>query len=497
MEKPSWFRTLVKPLSAAKRKDVIDEVTPAASPGVDYFLLVILSCSIATLGLITDSPAVIIGAMLVAPLMSPIIGIGLASITGNTNLLRNAASALLRGALLAVALAAVMTLINNNLPFFSVQELPREVLSRIRPTPIDLVIALAGGIAAAYAMTQPNLSAALPGVAIATALMPPLCTIGIGIALNRWDVAGGATLLFITNTVTIAFASLLVFFMRGFSTGGGIKNRQTPRSLIVAAGLTILLLIPLSYFSIRFFKEATENRLINTVVAEQVNKMNGAELIDLNVHRNGDSLDMVVTVRTGSSLTYQQVVALQKAIVDGINEPVSLKVSQVIAENLDPLIPPTQTRTPTATNTPSPGPSPTASSTPTSSPTPTATATGTATNTATPLPTSTPSDGQIVRFSLPSLRMYQNPGGPSIGYLNPGQKIFVLAGRKMFEGLVWIEIRDSDDRIGWIPEVFIQILYPTQTPTNSPATKTAITVLSITPTLTPTTSLATTTPATP
>ncbi len=195
--------------------------------------------------------------------------------------------------------------------------------------------------------------------------------------------------------------------------------------------------------------------------------MNGAELIDLNVQRNGDSLDMVVTVRTGSSLTYQQVVALQKAIVDGINEPVSLKVSQVIAENLDPLIPPTPTRTPTSTNTPSPGPSPTASNTPTPSATATSTITGTATNTATQLPTATPSDGEVVRFSLPSLRMYQNPGGPSIGYLNPGQKIYVLTGREMFEGLIWVEIRDSDDRLGWIPEVFIQILYPTLTPTNS------------------------------
>ncbi len=164
-----------------------------------------------------------------------------------------------------------MTLINNNLPFFSVQELPREVLARNTSYPDRSGYRLAGGVAAAYAMTQPNLSAALPGVAIATALMPPLCTIGIGIALNRWDVAGGATLLFITNTITIAFASLLVFFMRGFSSGMGIKDRHIPRSLIVAAGLTILLLIPLSYFSIRFFKEATENRLINTVVAEQVN----------------------------------------------------------------------------------------------------------------------------------------------------------------------------------------------------------------------------------
>ena len=73
-------------------------------------------------------------------------------------------------------------------------------------------------------MTQPNISVALPGVAIATALMPPLCTVGIGIALNRWDVAGGATLLFITNTVTIAFASALVFFLRGFSSNLQIKT---------------------------------------------------------------------------------------------------------------------------------------------------------------------------------------------------------------------------------------------------------------------------------
>ncbi len=254
------------------RKGIIEEITPAASPGFDFFLLVVLSCSIATLGLITNSPAVIIGAMLVAPLMSPIIGIGLASITGNTTLFRNAFSALLRGALLAVALATLMTLVNNLLPFFSIQELPQEILARTRPTPIDLVIALAGGVAAAYALTEPNLSAALPGVAIATALMPPLCTIGIGIALNRWDVAGGATLLFITNTITIAFASVLVFFLRGFSSSFHIQNHKIPRSLVVAALLTALLLVPLSYFSFKFFKEASENRLINTVVAEQVRK---------------------------------------------------------------------------------------------------------------------------------------------------------------------------------------------------------------------------------
>ena len=498
MENPSWFRKIIKPLPPDKRKDVIDEVTPSASPGFDFFLLVVLSCSIATLGLITDSPAVIIGAMLVAPLMSPIIGIGLASITGNTTLLRNAISALLRGALLAIALATLMTLVNNHLPFFSIQELPKEVLARTRPTPIDLVIALAGGVAAAYAMTQPNISAALPGVVIATALMPPLCTVGIGIALNRWDVAGGATLLFITNTVTIAFASLLVFFLRGFSSNLQIKNHQIPRSLVLAALLTVLLLIPLSHFSLKFFKEAAENRLINSVVADEVRNLNGAELVELNVNRNGPGLDMVVTIRTGSALRYEQVVRLQKAIVDGIHQPVSLKVSQVIAENLDPLIPPTPTFTPTRTLTSTPGPSPTATNTPTPTMTASPTVTGTATSTWTPLPSATPAEGEIVRFSLPDLKIYQRPGGPIIGNLLPGQKVTILYGKEMYNGLAWIEIQDADGRFGWAPEVFIQLFLPTSTPTSSPIptlpTYTPTMFPSLPPSLTPTRTTLTNTP---
>lgn len=465
-----WYCSLIKPLPPEDCNAVIAEVTPAASPGFDYFLLVVLSCSIATLGLITDSPAVIIGAMLVAPLMSPIIGIGLASLTGNTRLLRNAASALLRGALLAVALAALMTLLNNLLPFFSIQELPREVMARTRPSPIDLVIAFAGGVAAAYAMTQPNISAALPGVAIATALMPPLCTVGIGLALQRWDVAGGALLLFITNAVTIAFASVLVFFLRGFSSNLRLKNGSLPRSLVLSAALTGLLLIPLTFFSVKFFREASANRLIQSVVMREVENLSGAELVELEVNRNGTKLDMLLTVRTGSSLRYEQVVALQKAIVEGLHQPVSLKVSQVIAENLDPLIPPTPTFTFT------PGPSPTATYTPTATATSLPTATALPTHTLTPLPsgtptaTATPAEGLVVRVGLPEMRIVQFPGGPSIGPLLPGQKLTRLYGRETFNGLTWVEVRDAEGRIGWIPEIYLRLILPTPTRTVTAST---------------------------
>lgn len=142
--------------------------------------------------MLIDSPAVIIGAMLVAPLISPIIGFGLAALTGDATLLRNAGITLVRGAVAAIFISALLTLVNRWLPFLTLQELPEEVLARTHPSPIDLTIALAGGMAAAFALAMPSISAALPGVAIATALMPPLCTVGIGVAMGRWDVAGGA-----------------------------------------------------------------------------------------------------------------------------------------------------------------------------------------------------------------------------------------------------------------------------------------------------------------
>ena len=310
------FQRLIRPLPYSRRKEVIAEITPMAGPSFDFLLLVVLSSAIATLGLITNSPAVIIGAMLVAPLMSPIIGIGLASITGDTLMLRRAISALLRGAVLAIALSALLTFINSQLPILSLQTLPQEVLSRTRPTPIDLVIALAGGLAAAYAMTQKNLSAALPGVAIATALMPPLCTVGIGIALGRGDVAGGALLLFTTNAVTIAFSSVLIFFLLGFGASTYEGGHRLPGSLLLSAALTLVILIPLSYFSLRFFQEAAQNQQVNAVVKAEVNRLGNAELTEMQPYYVGNTLDLNLTIRTTAQLTYEQVVSLQQAIVD-------------------------------------------------------------------------------------------------------------------------------------------------------------------------------------
>jgi len=435
------IREYIKPPTSSDRAGIIKEVSLSASPGFDFFLLVVLSCSMATLGLITNSPAVIIGAMLVAPLMSPIIGLGLASIVGNVRLAESAVSAIARGAALTVLLSALMTLINRHLPFVVLQELPNEVLARTHPSPIDLVIALAGGLAAAYAMTRPNISAALPGVAIATALMPPLCTVGIGIAMDNWQVAGGALLLFITNTITIAFAAALIFFLQGFAPKARIENNHVPRTLLISATLTILLLVPLSYYSILFFNEASENRRVNEIVALEISHINGSELVELNMQRTMDGLDMVITVRTNTPLNYDQVIQLQQLIATDLQKPIRLKVNQVLAEQFDPLIPPTFTPTTQFTATPTWPP--------------TLTLTATARPTLTPTLTPTPGLVRAAAGPFPTLQLYQSPGGPVIGSIRPGQVLTLLYGRQELDGLIWVEVMDNAGRVGWIPEIYL------------------------------------------
>jgi len=456
------FRRIVKPVTRERRAEVTIQLRDSSSPDFDFFLLVVLSSIIATSGLLTNSPAVIIGAMLVAPLMSPILGLGLASLTGDATFFRNAGIALARGAAVSILIATILTLGNRLLPFLPLQELQTEVLARTRPTPIDLTIALAGGMAAAFALAMPSISAALPGVAIATALMPPLCTVGVGIAMGRWDVAGGALLLFITNAVTIAFAAMLVFSAVGFS----VKRKDgqiVPRALVITAAFTLVLLIPLTWLSVQFFRDATENRLVNEVVTEEVARFD-AELADLTITSQDDTLHITLTLRTSEALSYEDVNQMQQDIALRLQKPVSIVVNQIFAARLDPLIPPTFTITPTLTSTPTPV---TLTATSTSTPT----ITPSITPSATPIPptfTATPSLARITNTNGRILDLAQTPGGPSIGRLRSGDTITVLYGSEVFDGLVWLEVMDKDGRIGWIPQINISVVTLTPTVTGTP-----------------------------
>ncbi len=455
-----YARRVMPPVTKERVADVHLQLRDSSTPDFDYFVLVFLSCTIATFGLLIDSAATIIGAMLVAPLMSPILGIGLASIRGDTNLLRDALSALLRGALLAIALSALLTLTNRLLPFVSMQDLPSEVLSRTQPTPIDLGVAIAGGLAATFALVQPNLSAALPGVAIATALMPPLCVIGIGVAAGDWKVAEGALLLFLTNAVAIAASSTFLFYITGFNLGRKAEGGRIPRSLQISIILVVVLLAPLGWQSYVFVRDAGVTREINQVVVEEVTNF-GATLDRFSWSEDtvNDILVMEMTLLVPESLNYQNSVDLQDAIAVRLQRTVQLKINQVNVAQLDPLVPPTLTPTPRILPTRTPTLTPTATSTFTSTPTLTPTTTATPTATFTP----TPQTGML-KISTYEVKLLLSPNGPEIGRIRRGEPFLLLYQSQIVDGWVWIQVQDKDGRIGWVPQFEVEIVTSTPAP---------------------------------
>ncbi|WP_223428943.1 TIGR00341 family protein [Tateyamaria pelophila] len=212
------LRQRVPQIAHAERVELVERVQSNAEWNFDFVALMVLSASIAALGLIQNSAAVVIGAMLVAPLMTPIVGFGLALVQGNLMLTKMSAHALLRGVLVAVLAGLVIGLLSWNF-----NEPTRELFARARPGRLDIAVAFLSGLAAAYAQTRSNLIAALPGVAIAAALVPPIVASGLFLSLAEFELALGAFVLFTINMVAIVLASMVALY------AVGIRNRKKLR----------------------------------------------------------------------------------------------------------------------------------------------------------------------------------------------------------------------------------------------------------------------------
>jgi uncharacterized hydrophobic protein (TIGR00271 family) len=186
--------------------DVYNLLSQGAIPSVEYYVLTILSCIISTIGLILGATAVIIGAMIVAPLMTPILAFSLGVIWGDIALIRTAVQSILKGIFWGVVISAAIAYL---IPLPTLSE---EIIMRTHPTLFDVLVALASGTVGAYGYANKRISNTLIGIAIAVALMPPLCTIGIGIGIKSYTVVSGAALLFFINLVSISLAGAVVFW---------------------------------------------------------------------------------------------------------------------------------------------------------------------------------------------------------------------------------------------------------------------------------------------
>jgi uncharacterized hydrophobic protein (TIGR00271 family) len=172
-------------LSSTEKQQVYQAIVEGSEPRVSFYILVVLSTIIAAYGLIANSTAVVIGAMIVAPLMTPIIGIALSLVSSDSHLFRLAIIAEIAGVVCSIALGFMAG------KFTFGVELSSEILARTQPLPYDILVALAAGFAGAYSLVNPKINAALAGVAIAVSLVPPLAATGICLALARYDLALG------------------------------------------------------------------------------------------------------------------------------------------------------------------------------------------------------------------------------------------------------------------------------------------------------------------
>jgi len=319
-------------VSQGRARVVVEEISIGSEPHRRFYLLLIASAMIACFGLAANSAAVIIGAMLVSPLMMPIFGIALGMLLGDMKLFGRATLAEVGGAILAIGSAYVAGLIP-----WTAGIATAEMLARTQPNLIDLLVAVFAGFAGAYALVDERISPALPGVAIATAIVPPLSTCGLCLSMGAWSGAGGALLLFLANLVSILIVALLTFSLTGLvrpthmGTWRGIVRRY---GAAVAAFVVLALILTNSL--LRIMEWRTLNRNIqDTLVAELV-KDHTTDLEEFVHNARRGRIEILATVRSPRILKSARVAQIQESLHDALELPVDLVVRTVLSKDVTP-----------------------------------------------------------------------------------------------------------------------------------------------------------------
>ncbi|MEL6308904.1 MAG: DUF389 domain-containing protein, partial [Chloroflexota bacterium] len=305
-------------LTQVERNELVWSARKQALSSIDFNWLIMMSAGLATLGLMLNSVAVIIGAMLVAPLMSPLGALAVGLAVGELSITRRAAITVLQGFLLALVISILFGILAP------LQTPTSEMLSRGSPSFLDAAVALVSGLVAAFALARKEIPVALAGVAIAAALMPPICTIGLGIALGRPELAMGATLLFVTNITFIVASENIIFLWMGLRPG---RRQDTQREVVVWWSLITTLLIVTGVAIFRLGQEATANIEVEDVLLAQ---LPAAEFVSIEERlREDGTLSVLFTVRSPDDITPQRVTELEESLEAEVDREVALDIVNI------------------------------------------------------------------------------------------------------------------------------------------------------------------------
>ncbi|MEO1209939.1 MAG: DUF389 domain-containing protein [Cyanobacteria bacterium J06638_20] len=297
-----------------------------------FVALVVGSGLIATFGLLNNSAAIIIGAMIIAPLMRPIRAMAFGILDGNLALLQRSLRSILVGSVITITLAAVVT------SFLQITEFGSEVMSRTEPNLLDMGVAVVAGAISAYAKVEEKIGDAVAGTAIAVALAPPLCVVGLGlpsgITDNGWNITQGSLLLFLTNWLGITFACMIVFIMAGYTPA---NTPRTRRALSVTAGMTLLLMIPLGLSLKQLLQETILTQKIRTILNET--ETFGGEQVtfdELKVNWRKRIPEVDLSVSSITPPTPRQVRLVEQFLSDEMNQQFHLIVYVIELQEVRP-----------------------------------------------------------------------------------------------------------------------------------------------------------------
>lgn len=292
-----------------------------------FAALMTLSVLIAVMGLLADSTAVVIGAMLVAPLMSPVLGAAAALVLGQPQQFFRQLVVLAAGTAGAIGLAAVTSLAFPG----SMDPLPAEIVARTSPNLLDLGIALAAGAAGAYAQIRRAAADAITGVAVAVALVPPLAVVGICLEIQEFGLASGAFFLFLANVAGIIMSAALTFLVCGLVS----HNRFSMGSGYIIGGLrwaslaVVVMILPLHITRTTVLPPSDPTEDVEHFLHEFIEEAggSGAEMVTVSVERVASELAVEVLVTESASVP--PVEDLAERLASEMNEPVAVTVQVV------------------------------------------------------------------------------------------------------------------------------------------------------------------------
>jgi uncharacterized hydrophobic protein (TIGR00271 family) len=293
-----------------------------------YFSMMIFACLIALMGLLLNSPAVIIGAMLISPLMGPILACGLALTTAEWSLGRKAVRNLGLSVAEVVLIAVLATYLSP------LREATPEILARTNPNLMDLLIAFFSGLAGTVALSSRKTAfTILPGVAIATAVMPPLATVGYGLGTRQWAIARGAFMLFFTNFSAIVLSASLVFLLIGLRPQVerlGESHRLLIRwRIAIAAGMLLVISVPLLRTLVHAAQQANVRGQVRGTLQQAMQSHGNRQLDSVTVELLKDTVIAAATIQTADYMEAGDIEQLRSAVEKQIGMPVRLQVQQL------------------------------------------------------------------------------------------------------------------------------------------------------------------------